>query len=156
MSCQGYKDSSQDSSARWPHLWKEGSEVFSHNHSPSIPQLSAGQFVIFGCQVMSSPEVESGRQTRFFQSSGSEQQQQRSVSAFDSYLQSSASRFVQGLPGDASLHSDNIVIIKKEYERDLGPLDFVLRALRPLRPVRQARLRSGPPLWTILDHFRSF
>ena len=37
------------------------------------------------------------------------------------------------------------------------PLDFVHRALRPLRPVRWARLRSGAPffyLFTILDHFR--
>ena len=40
-----------------------------------------------------------------------------------------------------------------------GPLDFVLRALRALRPVRWARLRSGPPFLTIfdhLDHFRPF
>ena len=28
--------------------------------------------------------------------------------------------------------------------RPFGLLDFVLRALRALRPVRQARLRSGP------------
>ena len=28
--------------------------------------------------------------------------------------------------------------------RPFGPLDFVLRALRALRPVRRARLRSGP------------
>ena len=28
--------------------------------------------------------------------------------------------------------------------RPFGPLDFVLRALRALRPVRQARFRSGP------------
>ena len=28
--------------------------------------------------------------------------------------------------------------------RPFGPLDFILRALRTLRPVRRARLRSGP------------
>ena len=28
--------------------------------------------------------------------------------------------------------------------RPFGPLDFVLRALQALSPVRQARLRSGP------------
>ena len=43
--------------------------------------------------------------------------------------------------------------------RPFGPLDFVLRALRALRPVCWARLRSGPPFQTIsdhLDHFRPF
>ena len=46
--------------------------------------------------------------------------------------------------------------------RPFGPLDFVLRALRALRPIRQARLRSGPPfltifiILTIFDHFGSF
>ena len=43
--------------------------------------------------------------------------------------------------------------------RPFGPLDFVLRALRALRPVRWACLRSGPPFLTIfdhLDHFRPF
>ena len=39
--------------------------------------------------------------------------------------------------------------------RPFGPLDFVLRALRALRPVRRARLRSGPPFcFTIFNHFR--
>ena len=37
--------------------------------------------------------------------------------------------------------------------RPFGPLDVVLRALRP---VRRARLRPGPPFFTILDHLRPF
>ena len=37
--------------------------------------------------------------------------------------------------------------------RPFGSLDFVLRALRALRLVRRARLRSGPPFLTIFDHF---
>ena len=43
--------------------------------------------------------------------------------------------------------------------RPIGPLDFVLRDLRPLRPVRRARLGSGPAIYTIftiLDHFGLF
>ena len=37
--------------------------------------------------------------------------------------------------------------------RPFGPLDFVLRALRALRPVRWSRLRSGPPFLTIFEFF---
>ena len=40
--------------------------------------------------------------------------------------------------------------------RPFGPLDFVLRALRVLRPGRWARLESGPLFSTIFDHFRQF
>ena len=40
--------------------------------------------------------------------------------------------------------------------RPFGPLDFVLRCLRVFRPVRRARLRSGPPLLTILTIFYYF
>ena len=43
--------------------------------------------------------------------------------------------------------------------RPFGPLHFVLRALRALRPVGQTRLRSGPPFLTILiilGNFRPF
>ena len=40
--------------------------------------------------------------------------------------------------------------------RPFGPLDFVLPALRALRPVCRARLRSGPAFFTIFDHFLPF
>ena len=40
--------------------------------------------------------------------------------------------------------------------RPFGPFDFVLPALRALRPVCRARFRSGPPYLTILDHLEPF
>ena len=53
--------------------------------------------------------------------------------------------------------------IEYSFTRSLGyswrpfrPLDFVLPALRAFRPVRQARLRSGPPCLTIVTIFLPF
>ena len=96
-----------------------GRSYFCCHNSPSMPQLSAGQCFIFGCQA-------SLAQARLFQSSGSEQQQQRSPAALDSYLHSLSSGFVvvQGLLGEALLQSgkanwyrqERIAIIKKEFK----------------------------------------
>ena len=78
-----------------------GRSYFCCHHSPSMPQLSAGQCFIFCCQA-------SLAQARLFQSSGSEQQQQRSPAALDSYLHSLSSVFVvvQGLLREALLQSE--------------------------------------------------
>ena len=61
----------------------------------------------------------------------------------------------------AVLHLDfisdiNINLLEVFSWRPFGPFDFVLRARRPLRPVGQARFRSGPPFLTIFDFFRPF
>ena len=74
------------------------------HHSPFVPQLSAGQCFIFGFHCGHQASLE---QARLFQSSGSEQQQQRSPAALDSYLHSLSSGFVvvQGLLGEALLQS---------------------------------------------------
>ena len=67
-----------------------------------MPQPSAGQSVeCFGCQSPA-PVVESRTQARLSQDEHWPQQQWSP----SSFLQSSASRFVQGLPGEARLHSD--------------------------------------------------
>ena len=69
-----------------------------------MPQPSAGQWEYVRCHSLS-PVVASRTQARLSQGE-SEHWPQQQYSPIQSYLQSSASRFVQGLPGEARLHSD--------------------------------------------------
>ena len=73
------------------------------DHSPSVPQPSPGQ-----CDSCQNPDpvVESRTQARLSQSESEHWPQQQLAPVISSYLQSSASRFEQGLPGEARLHSD--------------------------------------------------
>ena len=77
-------------------------QIYLH-HSPSLPQPSAGQSESISCQNPA-PVVESRTQARLCQHWP--QQHCASRCRYMLYLQSSASRFVQGLPGKARLHSD--------------------------------------------------
>ena len=66
------------------------------HHSPSLPQPSTGQSESIGCQSPA-PVVESRTQARLSQGESEHWPQQQCSPS--SYLQSSASRFEQGLPG---------------------------------------------------------
>ena len=70
---------------------------------PLLPQSSAGQKVSTGCQCWF-PVDGSKTQARVSQCD-SEHLPQQQCSPMCSYLQSSASRLLQGLPGEARLHS---------------------------------------------------
>ena len=73
------------------------------HHSPLLPQPSAGQSESIGCQ---SPAPVAGSRTQARLSQDEHWPQQQCWPAISSYLQSSASRFEQRLPGEAMLHSD--------------------------------------------------
>ena len=76
---------------------------FASLFSPSLPHPSVGQSESIGRQNKA-PVVELRTQARLRQGE-SEHWPQQQWSPICSYLQSSASRFVQGLPGMAWLHS---------------------------------------------------
>ena len=75
--------------------------ILLRNHSPSLPQPSAGQSGKIRCHSPA-PVVGLGAQARLNQDEHWPQQQLSP----NSDLQSLASKSLQGLPGEARLHSD--------------------------------------------------
>ena len=101
------------------HTMDKRKSIFNHHHnSPSLPQPSAGQSKSTGCQNWA-PVVELRTQARFSQCE-SEHWPQQQCSPMCLYLQSSPSRFVQGLPGEAWLHSDKKIWLVEDIRYQIS------------------------------------
>ena len=85
---------------------------YNHHHLPLAPHPSAGQSESTGCQNLA-PVVESRTQARLSQPGPGQCPQQQSSAPTASCLQLSASRFVHELPGEARLHSDKNISVRK-------------------------------------------